>query len=281
MGSNGICLIHHQEEPKHVPKDCGLPKALNLKFVNVAPAAPSLAPPPLSSTLIAASPSPGGCMVSSATPPTSGLAGSGTALFGLNGVVAITLNAVDDFDSDDDYLWAGNESGVDYCDYHKSNNAVAPYTPSCSSVAVSFISSFTPLALPMATSSLAVVPSISSIIILSSSYVINLSRNLHCLICCVSQSLIGIKSSKCFAVADTGATDHMLPAKSAFISYKAIFNLQVWMGNNSFIPVLGHESAVVPQWSAHPSLQHPPQTQSCGAPLQPLHPSHPAWLQLL
>jgi hypothetical protein len=37
----------------------------------------------------------------------------------------------------------------------------------------------------------------------------------------------------------------MLPDKSAFISYKAVFNLQVWMGNNAFIPVLGRGSAIL------------------------------------
>jgi hypothetical protein len=75
--------------------------------------------------------------------------------------------------------------------------------------------------------------------------IINLLRKLRRLILLVSQPSIGIKSSKCFAVANTGATDHMLPKKSAFISYKAIFNLQVQMGNAAFIPVLSRGSAVI------------------------------------
>jgi hypothetical protein len=97
----------------------------------------------------------------------------------------------------------------------------------------------------MASPSLTVEHSTSPTFIPSSSHVINLLHNICCLILCVSQSSIGIKSSKHFAIANTGATDHMQPNKSAFISYKAVFNLQVWMGNNSFIPVLGHGSAVV------------------------------------
>ena len=47
-----------------------------------------------------------------------------------------------------------------------------------------------------------------------------------------------------FAVADTGATDHMIPDKSCFISYKSVSGLSVCMGNNSFVPVLGRGTAI-------------------------------------
>jgi hypothetical protein len=43
----------------------------------------------------------------------------------------------------------------------------------------------------------------------------------------------------CMVVADSGATDHMLPDRAAFISYKSVRNLRVCMGNNSYAPVLG------------------------------------------
>jgi hypothetical protein len=46
-------------------------------------------------------------------------------------------------------------------------------------------------------------------------------------------------TSRCFAVTNTGATDHMFPDKYAFISYKTVANLQIQKGNNAFIPVLG------------------------------------------
>ncbi len=46
-------------------------------------------------------------------------------------------------------------------------------------------------------------------------------------------------------MADTGATNHMFPNKMAFIPYKSISNLQVWMGNNSYLPVLGHGMAII------------------------------------
>ena len=42
------------------------------------------------------------------------------------------------------------------------------------------------------------------------------------------------------AVADTGAT-----GKSVFISYKRISNLQVRMGNNTFLPVLGWGTTII------------------------------------
>ncbi len=48
-----------------------------------------------------------------------------------------------------------------------------------------------------------------------------------------------------FTVADSGATDHMLPDKSAFISYKLVTNLQVRMGNNYYLPILGQGSAII------------------------------------
>jgi hypothetical protein len=47
------------------------------------------------------------------------------------------------------------------------------------------------------------------------------------------------------AVADSGATEHMFPDKSSFISYKIVSGLQVRMGNNSYIPVLGCGAAIV------------------------------------
>ncbi len=48
-----------------------------------------------------------------------------------------------------------------------------------------------------------------------------------------------------FAVADTGATDHMVPDRNAFISYKSVVGLRVRMGNNSFAPVLGRGTMII------------------------------------
>ncbi len=46
-------------------------------------------------------------------------------------------------------------------------------------------------------------------------------------------------------IADTGATDHMIPHKSAFISYKPATGRRVRMGNNSFAPILGTSLAII------------------------------------
>jgi hypothetical protein len=50
---------------------------------------------------------------------------------------------------------------------------------------------------------------------------------------------------RCFTMADSGATNHMFSDKSAFISYRLMTNLQVQMGNNSFLSVLGHGLAII------------------------------------
>ena len=52
-------------------------------------------------------------------------------------------------------------------------------------------------------------------------------------------------TSFCLVVADTGATDHMVPDCGAFISYKSVHGFHVCMGNNSFAPVLGHGTAII------------------------------------
>jgi hypothetical protein len=49
----------------------------------------------------------------------------------------------------------------------------------------------------------------------------------------------------CLVVADTGATDRMVPDRRAFISYKSVRGLRVRMGNNSFAPVLGRGTAII------------------------------------
>ncbi len=54
-----------------------------------------------------------------------------------------------------------------------------------------------------------------------------------------------LAAALCMVVADTGATNHMLPDCAAFISYKSVHNLCVWMGNNSYAPVLGQGTAII------------------------------------
>jgi hypothetical protein len=46
-------------------------------------------------------------------------------------------------------------------------------------------------------------------------------------------------------VADTRATDHMLPDKSAFISYYPVTSRREHMGNNSFAQIAGHGTTII------------------------------------
>jgi hypothetical protein len=59
----------------------------------------------------------------------------------------------------------------------------------------------------------------------------------------ISPSDLG--ADRWLGVADTGAKDHMVPDRSAFISYKAVHHLCIWMGNNSYAPVLGWGTAII------------------------------------
>jgi hypothetical protein len=54
-----------------------------------------------------------------------------------------------------------------------------------------------------------------------------------------------IGASLCLVVADTGVTNHMIPDCLAFISYKSVQHLRVWMGNNSYAPVRGWGTAII------------------------------------
>ncbi len=49
----------------------------------------------------------------------------------------------------------------------------------------------------------------------------------------------------CLVMVDMGATNHMLPDRSAFISYNLVRHLRVCMGNNSYAPVLGQGTAII------------------------------------
>jgi hypothetical protein len=236
LSGNGIRPICHHEEPKHVPKDCPLLKSLNLKLIKVSPSASPPAPAPGAAASAAASPSPGGCNASTAPPPLGGSTGSATAPSGLT---AWMSDVLEDFDSDEEFHWDGDKCGADYV-HRKSNKSTLLY-PLCCSVTVCHVPRVNPSVNPSAFPMAAPLP----LPLASDNGIISLSRHLHRLIQQVLQSLIGLSLSERSTVADTGATDHMLPDKAAFISYKAISNLQVRMGNSSFIPVLGCGMAVI------------------------------------
>ena len=138
IAGTGICPIcHRAEKPWHVPANCPLLKELNLTLVKGPPSsslapAPPAAPVPVPAT---PSPSPGGRVASTDNQSIAGSVGSPSAPSGLMASVA-----KDDFDSDDNFCWDGDESGLDYSSSvgsasRKSNGRVAPY-PSCHHVSV-------------------------------------------------------------------------------------------------------------------------------------------------
>jgi hypothetical protein len=148
--------------------------------------------------------------------------------------MAAALDAVVEYKSDEDFCWAGDEEGLGYCnDYPsaKSNASIAPYyrSPSCNHIQFEMILPQPSVGLPPAA---------------SASQCICLLKAFHHLLGQLSQSSVVRTQSGSLVVANTGATDHMTPYKSVFISYKAIANLQVRMGNNSFVPVLGYGTAI-------------------------------------
>ena len=61
----------------------------------------------------------------------------------------------------------------------------------------------------------------------------------------IPASLQRVASRGTLVVADTGATQHMLPDKRAFISYRPVSDLRVRMGNTSFASVRGVGTAII------------------------------------
>jgi len=229
----GICPIcHHAEKPWHVPANCPLLKELNLKLDSGPPPsspAPAQggppAPTPAASATPSPSPSPGGRVAFSADTPLPGSAPSG-----------LMATVEDDYGSDDDFRWAGDEEGLDYSavsGHHvKSNTSVGLYHVSVETLDCS------------PTLHLCTAPSPRALL----SKCIVLPDCLNLLLFCMSVPSISPSEStgsgSCFTVADTGAADHMFPDKSAFISYTRIPSLQVRTGNNSYLLVLGLGTAI-------------------------------------
>jgi hypothetical protein len=233
LTGTGTCPIYHRDKkPWHVPAHCPLLKELNLKLIHGPPSLSASAPaqaPALAAPTPA--PSPEDHAEENDGSSSTGSSSSGTAPSGMTPV----LDAVVEYDSDEDFCWAGDEEGLGYCGVcpsAKSNASIARYSssPSCNHVQVEMIFPKPSVSIPRSAA--------------SASQCIFLLKALHHLLGKSSQSSIVRTQSGSLFVANTGATDHMTPDKSVFISYKAIADLQVCMGNNSFVPVLGCGTAI-------------------------------------
>ncbi len=173
-----FCPICHQDKDKHAPAACPLLAELNLKRTRISPPTGFLAMAPAP----AASPSPGGrsAVVNGAS--ALGLAGPSTA------PSSLVATLVEEFDSDDNFCWDGDESGAEFGDSFitcKSNNDVASY-PSCKHVAVEAILPVSVCLVPAVTfdhDTFTILP------LVLSSCCIKLSKKLMSLIASMSASL--------------------------------------------------------------------------------------------
>ncbi len=235
---SGICLICNREgdEHKHVPAICPLLKELNLKLIQGPPTTPtSPANAPAPGPAVA---NPGGRSAMTDDTSAMGSSGSGNVLSGLMATLA-----EEDFPLDDEWRWDGDESGLDFqgASAGKSNDNAALY-PSCLHVSLER-SPNTTTSICLTTKLPAAAP--SQLPLGLSPHCIVLSSNIQAIIARMLKASILPGSSRHFTVANSGATDYMTPNKSAFILYKTVHNLQVRMGNNSFLLVLGRGSAIV------------------------------------
>jgi hypothetical protein len=231
MAGTGVCPICHCNKlPCHVPTQCPLLAELNLKLIKCNPVAssPSSSAPPqclLPSPMLA--PTPSGRAAATDTSSATGSLGSSSALSGLTAAVALAVPPPGNFDLDDEYHWEGNDVGVDYAPPPKVNTRVVPYSPSCSHVC---------LVPSLSRSALSPHPQAQQPHLLSA---------LQHLLAKLSLSpIVAPLFHGCLVVANTGATDHMVPDKSCFVSYKSMSGLSVRMGNNSYVPVLGCGTAI-------------------------------------
>ncbi len=228
LTGNGFCPICHFNTGKHAPAFCPLLAKLNLKLIRVSSPA---ADPPAAAPAPASSPSPGRHSAVADQAPVSGLTGSANASSGLVAMVA------EEYDLDDNFRWDGDEFGIEFSGpfaLPKSNNDSAIYYPSCNHRVIK--ASPPPLG-PLQLSCPNHVASSSTSIVLS--------KTLTSIIKRMSTASILPKSGHCFTIADSGTTNHMFPDKSAFNSYKLVRNLQVCMGNNLFLLVLGCGLAII------------------------------------
>jgi hypothetical protein len=160
-------------------------------------------------------------------PPPVPVSGSTSAPAGLT--VAVKLDNGGDESSADKFLWYGDDKGVDY----KPNGSVSNYVPLYSCVLTKSVP-------PLASSVGLVRCGLSSVSTTSGDDIVLPTDLVSSLLWAVSPTDLNR-----LVVADTGATDHMLPDRSAFISYKSVWHLCVWMGNNSYAWVLGQGTAIV------------------------------------
>jgi hypothetical protein len=237
------CTFCHSNK-KHHPTKCPFLAELGLKLIIVGgkgssgtqgtpPGGPAAGGPPAGGKPLPATPS--AAPAETVSPPAT-TPGSSSAPTGLT--AAVIKGADGDESSTDSFHWYGDEEGLEF----KSNNAVSPYLPprdsasfpSCCQASVGVHAPLVSSTAPLCSVS-EWTPS-GDDIILPPALIWALSQAI---------SLEDLSEALRLVVADTRATDHMLPNRLAFISYKSVRNLRVQMGNNSYASVLGCGTAII------------------------------------
>jgi hypothetical protein len=124
-----------------------------------------------------------------------------------------TLTDAGDEDSTDSFRWDGDEDGVTFEDASKPNASVSFYSPSSPSPSCCRVSVESVLAAPACAATQSVEDIVLTPILIWS------------LMKAISTTSNGTPLR--FAVADTSTTDHMVPDRNAFISYKTVRGLRV------------------------------------------------------
>jgi hypothetical protein len=161
----------------------------------------------------------------SPAPPTDGSPGAAPA-----GMTAAVVGDGDE-DSTDSFHCDGDEDGVTFEDAIKPNTSISSYppsspSPSCCRVSLEAFS-----------------PGLAGSVIQSVDDIVLPLVLVQLLLKAIPTTSSGTPFH--LVVADAGATDHMVPDRGAFISYKSVQCLRVRMGNNSFAPVLGPGTVII------------------------------------
>ena len=221
MQGGFYCAICHSKD-KHLPTKCPLLTELGLKLIDVGGGSAGGPKPPAGTTPTGGTAGIPGAKAAAAGFPAPPTDDSSAAPAGMTA----SLVADEDEDSTDSFRWDGDKDGVTFDEAVKPKASVSSYlpsTPNPSCCRVSFEAGPT-----------CSVTQLANDIILP-----------PLLVRLLLKAIPTTNSGSRFVVADTGATDHMVPDRGAFISYKSIHGLRVHMGNNSFAPVLGWGTAII------------------------------------
>jgi len=224
MKGNFYCAVCHSKD-KHLPTKCPMIAELGLKLIEVGGgSAGGLKPPAGTTPPVGTADAPGAKAAAAGfqAPPTDDFPAAAPA-----GMTA-SLVAEKDKNSTDSFRWFGDKDGVTFEEAVKPKASISSYPPSTSNPSCCRVSleGGPTCSVTQSADDIIIPPTLVQLLL-------------------KAIPTTGSGTPFRFVVADTGATDHMVPDCGAFISYKSIHGLCVRMGNNSFAPVLGRGTAII------------------------------------